>query len=106
MGTSAKSLGISELPAADRLALISEIWDGLASDHLLPDLTAEQSAELARRVAEDDEFPDEVVDAEVVFANLRSRFALKSRKLFFAPLRSANLKTVPHGTKRKFADLV
>jgi putative addiction module component (TIGR02574 family) len=78
MGISAKSLGISELPAADRLALISEIWDDLVSDHLSPELTAEQSAELARRVAENDEFPDEVVDAEVVFANLRSRFTAKS----------------------------
>ena len=35
-------------------------------------LTPEQSAELARRVADDDAFPDDVVCADEVFATIRS----------------------------------
>ncbi len=35
-------------------------------------LTPEQSAELARRVADDDAFPDDVVSADEVFATIRS----------------------------------
>ena len=75
---SAKSLGLEKLPAADRLALISEIWDGLSAEAGSLSLTPEQSAELARRVAEDDEFPDETVSAESVFAELEARFSKKS----------------------------
>ena len=32
MHISAKSLGLEKLPTADRLALISEIWDGLSAE--------------------------------------------------------------------------
>jgi putative addiction module component (TIGR02574 family) len=78
MHISAKSLGLEKLPAADRLALISEIWDGLSAEVGSLSLTPEQSAELARRVAEDDEFPDETFSAESVFSELEARFTKKS----------------------------
>jgi putative addiction module component (TIGR02574 family) len=78
MHISAKSLGLEKLPAEDRLALISEIWDGLTAEVGSLSLTPEQSIELARRVAEDDEFPDEAFSAESVFSELEARFTKKS----------------------------
>jgi putative addiction module component (TIGR02574 family) len=73
-----KSLGLEKLPAADRLALIGDIWDGLSAEVVSLSLTPEQSAELARRVAEDGEFPDETVSSQTVFAELEARFSKKS----------------------------
>jgi putative addiction module component (TIGR02574 family) len=78
MQSSMKSLGIEKLPAADRLALISEIWDGLEAENVNLVLTKPQSEELARRVAEDDRFPEETDDAAVVFAELEARLTKKS----------------------------
>jgi len=44
------SLGIDRLSHAERLRLISEIWDSLPEQQP-PDLTDEQSRELDRRIA-------------------------------------------------------
>ena len=44
------SLGIDRLNPAERLRLISEIWDSLP-EQLPPDLTDEQDRELDRRIA-------------------------------------------------------
>ncbi|HEV3385273.1 MAG TPA: addiction module protein [Gemmata sp.] len=44
------SLGIDRLSPAERLKLISEIWDGLP-EQPSPALTDEQSRELGRRLA-------------------------------------------------------
>jgi putative addiction module component (TIGR02574 family) len=78
MQNAMKTLGIEKLPVADRLALISEIWDGLESESVNSILTKPQSDELARRVAEDDRFPEETDDADVVFSELEARLTKKS----------------------------
>ena len=45
------SLGIDRLSSAERLRLISEIWDSLPEPPPPPDLTDEQGQELDRRLA-------------------------------------------------------
>ncbi len=78
MHVSAKSLGLEKLPVADRLALIEELWDGFSIEPGSLSLTPEQSAELAQRVAEDNEFPEEALDGDAVIAELEARFTKKS----------------------------
>ncbi len=75
MTVSAKSLGIEALPVADRLALVDEIWEGICADSSAFPWTAEQRAELARREADDEIRPDDVVAAEEVFLGVRERLA-------------------------------
>ncbi len=73
MTVSAKSLGIDKLDVDDRLALVEEIWASIVVDAKAFPLTASQRAELDRRVAEDDEFPTDVVPWSEVKASVRAR---------------------------------
>jgi putative addiction module component (TIGR02574 family) len=75
MGVSAKSLGIDRLDVDERLALVEEIWASICADAKGFPLTDEQRAELDRRVADDDSFPDDVVPWDEVKAAVRSRLA-------------------------------
>jgi putative addiction module component (TIGR02574 family) len=75
MGVSVKSLGIDQLNVDERLALIEEIWATICSDAKAFPLTEAQRAELDRRVADDDAFPDDVVPWDEVKATVRSRLA-------------------------------
>ena len=52
---------------------MQEIWDGLASESQLPFLSELQWQEQARRVAEDDANPDEVIAWEQVKARTLAR---------------------------------
>lgn len=61
MSISAKSLGIDRLDIDDRIALAEEIRATICADPKAFPLTSEQRAELDRRVADDDAFPDDVV---------------------------------------------
>jgi putative addiction module component (TIGR02574 family) len=51
MAVSMKGLGIDQLSAEDRLALVQEIWDSLAADVEQTPLTEEQRQEIDRRLA-------------------------------------------------------
>lgn len=68
MTASIKSLGIDRLPVEERLTLVEEIWDSIASDTAALLLTDAQSAELQNRIEEDDANPDDVTPWEPVKA--------------------------------------
>lgn len=74
MGATVKSLGIDRLNVDDRLALVEEIWATICADAKAFPLTDEQRAELDRRVADDDSFPEDVVPWDEVKASARARF--------------------------------
>jgi putative addiction module component (TIGR02574 family) len=73
MGLSVKALGIDRLNVDERLALVEEIWASICADAKTFPLTDLQRAELDRRVADDDAFPDDVVPWDEVKASVRSR---------------------------------
>jgi putative addiction module component (TIGR02574 family) len=73
MGVSIKSLGIDRLDVDERLALVEEIWATICADAKAFPLTDAQRAELDRRVADDDAFPDDVVPWDEIKAEIRSR---------------------------------
>ncbi len=73
MGVSVKTLGIDRLNVDERLALVEEIWATICADAKAFPLTDAQRAELDRRVADDDEFPVDVVPWDEVKASARSR---------------------------------
>lgn len=64
---------ILELPVADRMRLVEEIWDSIsAAPEALP-LTDWQREELDRRLAEFEADPDSGSTLEEVFARVRRR---------------------------------
>jgi putative addiction module component (TIGR02574 family) len=73
MGVSVKTLGIDRLNVDERLALVEEIWASICADAKAFPLTDGQRAELDRRVADDDAFPDDVVPWDEVKASVRLR---------------------------------
>ena len=73
MGVSVKTLGIDRLNVDERLALVEEIWATICADAKAFPLTDAQRAELDRRVADDDAFPDDVMPWDEVKASVRSR---------------------------------
>jgi putative addiction module component (TIGR02574 family) len=73
MRVSVKTLGIDRLNVDERLALVEEIWATLCADAKAFPLSDAQRAELDRRVADDDAFPDDVVPWDAVKASVRSR---------------------------------
>lgn len=72
MPATVKSLGIDKLPREERLALVQEIWDTIAVEPATH-LTEAQRQELARRFAQDDAAPDEVIPWEQVKAEALAR---------------------------------
>jgi putative addiction module component (TIGR02574 family) len=75
MAISAKSLGIDRLGIEERLALVDEIWASICADTASFPLTDAQRAELDRRVADDDAYPDDVAPWADVKAAIRARLA-------------------------------
>lgn len=73
MGVSVKTLGIDRLNVDERLALVEEIWASICADDSAFSLTELQRAELDRRVAEDDAFPDDVIPWDEIKAAARAR---------------------------------
>jgi putative addiction module component (TIGR02574 family) len=75
MGISVKTLGIDRLDVDERLALVEEIWATICTDAKAFPLTSAQRAELDRRVAEDEAFPDDVLPWDEIKVSVRSRLA-------------------------------
>ena len=73
MNASIKSLGIDCLPIEERLALVEEIWNSIATDCAAVPLTEAQRAELQKRIEEDDAHPDDLTSWEQVKASTLSR---------------------------------
>lgn len=68
MSASIKSLGIDRLTIDERLVLVEEIWDSIATDSTALPLTHAQITELKKRIDEDDTNPGEVTPWEQVKA--------------------------------------
>ncbi len=60
MSVSVEFTGNNRLDGDEKLALVGEIWATICADTTTFPLTAAQRAELGRRVADDDAFPDDV----------------------------------------------
>jgi len=67
---------VDSWPVDDRIQLVQEIWDRLVSQGLEPELTADQKAELDRRLAAHEAAPDEVVPWE----NVKSEALTRARR--------------------------
>jgi putative addiction module component (TIGR02574 family) len=92
MSVSVKTLGIDRLNIDERLALVEEIWATICVDAKAFPLTDGQRAELDRRVADDDAFPDDVVPWDEVKASVRSRLGRWRFASFFGVLREVSLR--------------
>lgn len=64
---------IRRLSVAERLLLVEEIWDSIATDQAQVPVTPEMKAELARRVAEHRADPTNVIPWSTVKADLERR---------------------------------
>ena len=67
-----ESLGIERLGMEDRLALIDQLWDSIASAGG-PPLTDAQRLELDRRLADHEANPDDVVSWDEVKRSISER---------------------------------
>lgn len=72
MAVTAKSLGIDQLGIEDKLALVDEIWASICADRAALALTEAQRMELMRRMADDEEFPDDVAPWDEIKADTLS----------------------------------
>ena len=70
MSVSLKSLGIERLSVAERLDLVEELWDSIASSTPVTDA---QRTELDRRLADHKSNPDDVVSWEEVSSSIVAR---------------------------------
>ncbi|MFN3565657.1 MAG: addiction module protein [Burkholderiaceae bacterium] len=73
MAVSLKDLGIDRLGIDEKLALVEEIWASICAETQTFPLTDAQRAELDRRIADDDAFPDDVVAWDEVKTAVRGR---------------------------------
>ncbi len=73
MAISLKSLGIDHLGVEERLALVEELWDSIASDSSALPLTDAQRIELERRLSDHDVTPDDVVSWQEVKSAISQR---------------------------------
>jgi putative addiction module component (TIGR02574 family) len=73
MSPTMKSLGIDQLSVAERILLVEEIWDSIATTPDEVPLTDAQKAELDRRLAAYEADPGAGSSWEEVKARLRSR---------------------------------
>jgi putative addiction module component (TIGR02574 family) len=64
---------IEELPPADQLALVEEVWASLNWEPLSGDSSEAQRQDLDRRVVEYRANPDAVIEGESVLAEARQR---------------------------------
>lgn len=63
-----EALGIDRMTVGERLALVQDILDSVAADQPRSPLSAAKKADLARRIADADANPDDVVPWEEVEA--------------------------------------
>lgn len=66
MSPTLTALGVDKMSVAERIALAQEILDTVAEEQPRPPLSEAKKQELARRLADDDANPDDVVSWEQV----------------------------------------
>jgi putative addiction module component (TIGR02574 family) len=64
---------IATWPVEERIRLVQAVWDTIAANDALPDLTEDQKRELDRRIAELDADPNNVLTWEQIKARVRGR---------------------------------
>jgi putative addiction module component (TIGR02574 family) len=69
-----KSLGIDRLTVEQRISLVQEIWDSIATEVEAAPLTDAQRTELERRLADHQANPDDVIPWEQIRAETLARF--------------------------------
>ncbi len=73
MPVTMESLGIDRLSIEDRLELVHAIWDSISQETATRPISESRRQELARRVAEDDAFPDDTIPWEQVEREILAR---------------------------------
>jgi len=73
MSVTLKSLGIDQLPVEERLVLVEDVWDSIASEHATLPLTDAQRTELERRIADHEASPDDVVSWDDIKVSIGKR---------------------------------
>lgn len=73
MSATVKSLGLDKLSVAERILLVEELWDSIAAEAEVAELTQAQKAELDRRLAAYEADPDAGSPWEEVKARLQSQ---------------------------------
>ena len=76
MSPTLTALGIDKMSIGERIALAQEILDTVAAEQPPPPLSEAKRRELARRLADDDAYPDDVVPWEEVKAAALARLKL------------------------------
>ena len=65
-------IDIEKLSIRQRLDLISELWDSIADEELVDDLTPEQKRELDEAIAEYERDPSQGITWEELLASVRA----------------------------------
>ncbi len=65
---------LKKLSVAERLLLVEDLWDSIAEDGFMPEITPELAAELDRRSAELDANPANVFTLDEVIERARREF--------------------------------
>lgn len=74
MAQALHALGIDNMSVEERIALVKDIWDSVAIEAGLLPPSAEEKAELDRRLAEDDAKPDDAIAWETIKAESQARW--------------------------------
>jgi putative addiction module component (TIGR02574 family) len=64
---------LKNLPIAERIQLVEDLWDSIAHDQSALPVTAEQTAELDRRLDRYEADPDSGRNADEILREIRSR---------------------------------
>ena len=64
---------IASLSINDRIDIVQAIWDGIAADHVYPDLTEPQKREIDRRIDEYELNPESTLTWEEVKASIKKQ---------------------------------
>ena len=73
MAISIKSLGLDRLRLEERLSLVEELWDSIASDSEAVPMTGPQRVELDRRLAEHEADPTDVTSWDEVRSSVNDQ---------------------------------
>ena len=74
MSPTLQALGIDQMSPAERIALAQEILDSLAAEQPSAPLSEAKRQELARRIADHEANPGDVIPWEQIEAEARARF--------------------------------
>lgn len=69
------------LPVAERVELVDAVWESLTNEGYEPSLTAEQAAELDRRLEAHRQNPNDVIPWEAIKAELLGQYSPRTTVL-------------------------